>query len=503
MNRIFFVEGCPSTLTKDHARCGVSPRSENNYTKRKKLHHVIPINWSLVAALLICLVVSSIHPCSSFQLTKKITARPTRFSLFVVEPKERTEHASTRISEFSPGFHDTGTPFETVLSTSAEDQPDEEDDPVEEATGSPESRQDDEEAKATRLERAAMADALLSRRTDSKSREGTTSRTTSVGPRRVGSASQARAGSRSMNRLTDAVKKAASANTVQKKDEDKEEAMLSQSPSAIVSKSLIESTVKSMLQTSASMGLFGDMQPNPAVTDQLSIQNPPPGTVLLQSERSTKPWQAADRVSVRVATVADDLDIANLRLSVFSDFSPEMRRAFCAKSCQVLSSRRNRGATCIVATVPRYGSILSTRPDIILGTAECSYHEFEGTSLGRRRPLESILYVTEVAVSPSARRKGIGQKIMQSIDELASIRGTETIFLHVDVTNFGALSLYRRAGYTQVPTNNDLYHEFTRSLNLHDGATKGRNHFLLYKDLTFPTWLPDAGTRTLGFEITT
>ena len=217
-----------------------------------------------------------------------------------------------------------------------------------------------------------------------------------------------------MSRLTEAVKKAASANTVQRKDENtEEEAMRNQSPTAMLTKSLIESTVKSMLQTSASMGLFGEMQPNPTTADQFLQQTPPPGTILLQSDRSTKPWKAADRVSVRVATLADDLDIANLRLSVFSDFSPEMRRAFCSKSCQVLSSRRNRGATCIVATVPRYGSIMSTRPDIILGTAECSYHEFEGTTLGRRRPLESILYVTEVAVSPSARRKGIGQKIMQ------------------------------------------------------------------------------------------
>ena len=34
------------------------------------------------------------------------------------------------------------------------------------------------------------------------------------------------------------------------------------------------------------------------------------------------------------------------------------------------------------------------------------------------------------------------------------------------------------------------YEEFTRSLNLHPGATKGRRHYLLYKDLVEnPTWL--------------
>ncbi len=72
----------------------------------------------------------------------------------------------------------------------------------------------------------------------------------------------------------------------------------------------------------------------------------------------------------------------------------------------------------------------------------------------------------------------------------------------MDASNYGALSLYGRAGYTKVPSTDHMYHEFTRSLNLHDGATKGRNHFLLYKDLSEPTWLPDKPKGTLGFEIT-
>jgi hypothetical protein len=97
----------------------------------------------------------------------------------------------------------------------------------------------------------------------------------------------------------------------------------------------------------------------------------------------------------------------------------------------------------------------------------------------------------------------------QAIDEFASIRGVETIYLHVDVSNFGALLLYKRAGYEKVNSENDpAYFEFTKSLNLHDGATKGRNHFLLEKHLCDdPTWLPmddttvSVNTGTLGFDI--
>jgi RimJ/RimL family protein N-acetyltransferase len=95
----------------------------------------------------------------------------------------------------------------------------------------------------------------------------------------------------------------------------------------------------------------------------------------------------------------------------------------------------------------------------------------------------------------------------QALDQLAEIRGAETLFLHVDVNNSVALALYERCGYHRVPPEDYVYYEFTKSLNLHDGATKGRNHFLLCKDLTQPIWLPmDESQReqqrnALGFEI--
>ena len=88
------------------------------------------------------------------------------------------------------------------------------------------------------------------------------------------------------------------------------------------------------------------------------------------------------------------------------------------------------------------------------------------------------------------------------------MREAETLFLHVDVNNAVALSLYEKCGYSCVPKGDSVYSEFTKSLNLHDGATKGRNHFLMYKDVKIPTLLPVETTQTtetqmnaLGFEI--
>ena len=90
---------------------------------------------------------------------------------------------------------------------------------------------------------------------------------------------------------------------------------------------------------------------------------------------------------------------------------------------------------------------------------------------------------------------------MQAIDKVATIRNVETLFLHVDVLNSGALRLYKEAGYEIIKSTDHIFADFTRSLNLHDGATQGRNHFLLRKNMKEPTWLPLPEKGTLGFDL--
>jgi len=263
-------------------------------------------------------------------------------------------------------------------------------------------------------------------------------------------------------------------------------------PSLKLTKKTIESTVDNMLKPSrTSMGLFGDNR-----EDAVDVTKG--GPVLATSLKSSS------SVVARVATAMDDLEIANLRLSVFSNFNPDSRKLFCERSCQLLSSRRRRGATCVIATTkknPNGGQTPKTRTrgirrkdsGSIAGTAEISFHEFSGTQLDYSRPKDSILYVTEVAVDASHRRKGIANLMMEAIDTLGNIREIETIYLHVDVTNLGAVNLYERAGYRKLDPENPVFLEFTTKLNLHDGATKGRNHHLMAKDLRQPTWYIQEG----------
>jgi hypothetical protein len=70
----------------------------------------------------------------------------------------------------------------------------------------------------------------------------------------------------------------------------------------------------------------------------------------------------------------------------------------------------------------------------------------------------------------------------QGVDILASHMGVEMIYLHIDVTNDSGAEIYRKSGY--IYANSHLYHEeLTRSLNLHNNATLGRCHYLMYKQM--------------------
>jgi ribosomal protein S18 acetylase RimI-like enzyme len=261
-------------------------------------------------------------------------------------------------------------------------------------------------------------------------------------------------------------------------------------------------------------------------------------TMAIQKQSDGRPnKKRVGAVAVRIATSSDDEPIARLRLSVFTHFTAAQQGQFCVRSCQAIAGRRMRGAVCLVADMTAPSSSLPWQEHdndnnnikndmmMVVASVECSLDEFLDTALGQRRPPGSCLYLREVAVHPAARRLGIGRALLRAMDVYAACRHVETLYLHVDVSNAAAVSLYEKAGYRRVDTeleyesdhdvdNDDrqaMYREFTRSLNLHPGATAGREHFLLCKDLTpNPTWLTETASLTkrqgqlvgsLGFDI--
>jgi ribosomal protein S18 acetylase RimI-like enzyme len=281
-----------------------------------------------------------------------------------------------------------------------------------------------------------------------------------------------------------------------------------------------------------SMGILGDV-----VQDKLPEIPPFPGTHFLSSAIGDgDDSQITIRTSIPHSS--DDTHIASLRLSVFSQFDEEKQQLFRRQSIEVLNSRRKRGAVVLVAETRKgesrsdypylnemqsrivnghkYGekgtrqsgqksiaisldsqtfvdvSSLQTKRGSIIGSVECSHQEFRGTILGNLRPKGSLMYVTEVAVRVDARRCGAGAMLMRGVVEVAALRNIESIYLHVDVTNHAALAMYEKCGFHYLDMRNPIYAQFTASLNLHDGATQGRKHHLMCKNLVERlTWLED------------
>ena len=321
-----------------------------------------------------------------------------------------------------------------VESTSNEENEEEETYERESSEEHGESPEDDEQLK--RRTAAAAAALLRRKRGGVRAVKPLQNKSTSVGARRVGSASRSRASQRGTSKIMDTVRTVAAAATSASSSTNTNSTTAkaagtqknATSKSVNIGSNMIQATISSLLEgqkksgddesskSSMSMnfphrqfGILGD-EPDPLSHELL--KNPLPGTVLLYPTMQTREYQRPSResLSIRLATPEDDFQISHLRLSVFSDFSSELRSQFCARSCQVLADRRLRGATCLVATCP---SGRDQPSEIVVGSVECSVHEFYATKLGQRRPKYSTLYITEVAVSPSARRCGVGSKLLE------------------------------------------------------------------------------------------
>jgi ribosomal protein S18 acetylase RimI-like enzyme len=60
---------------------------------------------------------------------------------------------------------------------------------------------------------------------------------------------------------------------------------------------------------------------------------------------------------------------------------------------------------------------------------------------------EGIAYVSNLAVSPAAQRRGVGGRLLSAGERLAAEWGCRSVALHVDPGNIPAVELYRRCGY--------------------------------------------------------
>ena len=82
--------------------------------------------------------------------------------------------------------------------------------------------------------------------------------------------------------------------------------------------------------------------------------------------------------------------------------------------------------------------------DIVIGYVGCQTVLDEG-------------YITNVAVSPAHRRKGVAAKLLAELRVRAEERALAFITLEVRVSNAPAIALYENAGYVPVGTRRNFY----------------------------------------------
>lgn len=65
--------------------------------------------------------------------------------------------------------------------------------------------------------------------------------------------------------------------------------------------------------------------------------------------------------------------------------------------------------------------------------------------------------ITNVAVNPLSRRKGIGEQLVRNILNMASKKGIRDVFLEVRETNSAAIALYEKVGFKEEGIRKSFY----------------------------------------------
>ncbi len=151
-------------------------------------------------------------------------------------------------------------------------------------------------------------------------------------------------------------------------------------------------------QQRTSMGLLGTpIMPSTAESPNndiysnyhIPLDGPGPGTTLIPQKAplTNSAWitkhRLKEHMSVHVGRAVDDVEVANLRLSVFSDYTVDEIAEWVYRSSNIIAQRRLKGATTINASLnyinERQGNEVESW---IVGSIECSTHEVSDVRSG-------------------------------------------------------------------------------------------------------------------------
>jgi ribosomal protein S18 acetylase RimI-like enzyme len=89
----------------------------------------------------------------------------------------------------------------------------------------------------------------------------------------------------------------------------------------------------------------------------------------------------------------------------------------------------------------------STAPPCLVGTAEISFCDSTRTRHPSLNPPADGAFLTNMAVNPAYRRRGIATKMLEAAYDVTALAGRQDLRLHVRVKDAPARELYRRDGF--------------------------------------------------------
>jgi len=114
---------------------------------------------------------------------------------------------------------------------------------------------------------------------------------------------------------------------------------------------------------------------------------------------------------------------------------------------------------------PNPGTTLSAMLE--RGLVLCAEEDGTLVGLGTARVAADECEIHTVGVAPSARRAGIGRRLVEALERAAVQAGASSCFLEVREDNSAARALYTAAGYTQCGQRPKYYRDGENAILMH------------------------------------
>lgn len=172
--------------------------------------------------------------------------------------------------------------------------------------------------------------------------------------------------------------------------------------------------------------------------------------------------RAPPRYAIRLAAEPELYTVADIRCEAFYG-APSDAHYYPVRRREIYMAMRDRvesGNRCLVVVdsdpPEEWTTFANERGELVVGSVDVSLH---GAATGKRRRFEPAtdgegrkVYVSSMAVRREWQRRGLAQRLLACVDDMARQFGVKDVFLHVEWENEPAVHVYNKSGFSCVGT---------------------------------------------------